>query len=315
MLRALIRDFRRTEPNFNNFEKLSARIHNDYHHHLGSLRAEDATDAARLQQLRTLMRAEYSMRQRFIDLVDVDFADRPQPRQLAQRYRHMLRWMRADEPLDVFTLNNDLLMEWLLDQWRLPYADGFTPHGRMDREHWSCFQQDNLRLRLYKLHGSINWYRTDLSHPIEKRHSPNTLRGLLQRETAERPVLKVPLIWPGVYDEMPELGPWRNDYLAQAIAHARCLIIAGYKLADQEIRNIVLTSLRRWPPGSSRRVLIVCGDQAYDNVLQDFIDTARRETPAAVNGLQSVEFGCGFFPDVLACEAFCQEVDHALAGD
>lgn len=66
----------------------------------------------------------------------------------------------STDRLDIFTLNHDLLIENLLRQRFIPFSDGFgDKDGSLTRFSWSWKAED--RVRLFKLHGSINWFRYD----------------------------------------------------------------------------------------------------------------------------------------------------------
>lgn len=62
--------------------------------------------------------------------------------------------------LDLFSLNHDLLLEQYFMKNNISIIDGFTTSNR-DLRHWqaSLYVKDEPKLRLYKLHGSINWCR------------------------------------------------------------------------------------------------------------------------------------------------------------
>jgi len=60
--------------------------------------------------------------------------------------------------LDIFALNHDLLVEKLLQHHSLQYADGFgLPDGDVRFFSPSTYDAD-IKVRLFKLHGSINWF-------------------------------------------------------------------------------------------------------------------------------------------------------------
>jgi len=66
--------------------------------------------------------------------------------------------VKATTNLDIFSLNHDLLIERQLNDTSIPFADGFSESdGNVVRFNWSW--NGSAPVRLYKLHGSINWYR------------------------------------------------------------------------------------------------------------------------------------------------------------
>jgi hypothetical protein len=59
--------------------------------------------------------------------------------------------------LDVFTLNHDLLLETLLESGGIPFSDGFA-EKRGDVFQFSWSWKDSDQVRLFKLHGSLDWF-------------------------------------------------------------------------------------------------------------------------------------------------------------
>jgi hypothetical protein len=61
--------------------------------------------------------------------------------------------------LDVFTLNHDVLLETALGSAEIPFSDGFGDwEGDLRYFDASQYAQE-IKRRIYKLHGSINWWR------------------------------------------------------------------------------------------------------------------------------------------------------------
>src|SRR6266540_3762173 len=60
------------------------------------------------------------------------------------------------KPLNVFSANYDTAIEVLCAEHKLKYRDGFD-------EVWnpSVFDEPDIHVRLFKIHGSVTWYRTD----------------------------------------------------------------------------------------------------------------------------------------------------------
>lgn len=65
---------------------------------------------------------------------------------------------KAVEELDIFTVNHDLLLENQLKQAGIQFTDGFSEKiGDVLRFNWSW--NEKISVRLYKLHGSLDWYQ------------------------------------------------------------------------------------------------------------------------------------------------------------
>ena len=90
---------------------------------------------------------------------------------------------RADYhwPLEVFTVNYDLLVETAFENMRVPYFDGFVGNlqGRFHTDLVEGNPNDPERwllrsfVRLWKLHGSVNWaWDTDTEAEIVRLGSP-----------------------------------------------------------------------------------------------------------------------------------------------
>jgi hypothetical protein len=81
-------------------------------------------------------------------------------------YHILASWIQAiprDKPVEIFTTNYDLLLEQALEEQRVPYFDGFVgaDSAFLDLE---SMAEDDLPARwarLWKIHGSINWWMTD----------------------------------------------------------------------------------------------------------------------------------------------------------
>ena len=62
--------------------------------------------------------------------------------------------------LDVFTVNHDALVEQYLSDCGIEFCDGFIQSGKEVRR-WKpeTYESTNVRIRLFKLHGGVNWFR------------------------------------------------------------------------------------------------------------------------------------------------------------
>lgn len=69
-----------------------------------------------------------------------------------------------NDDVEIFSLNHDILLEYLLNQRDVKFSDGFSTENSCivgeNNEPLPCFQ--NLfteKIKLYKIHGSLNYYR------------------------------------------------------------------------------------------------------------------------------------------------------------
>ena len=156
---------------------------------------------------------------------------------------------RADYhwPLEVFSVNYDLLVETALERLRLPYFDGFVGNlqGRFhtelvegtpdDSEHWLL----RSFVRLWKLHGSVNWaWDTATGTEIIRLGSPvsNTSAAAIYPSDAK-------------YDESRRM-PFMvlQDRLRRALAQPETLtLVAGYSFADAHLNEVLFDAAARRP--------------------------------------------------------------------
>lgn len=81
-------------------------------------------------------------------------------------YHALASWIQAiarDKPVEIFTTNYDLLFEQALENQRVPYFDGFvgSDSAFLDLESMANDDLPARWARLWKIHGSINWWMTE----------------------------------------------------------------------------------------------------------------------------------------------------------
>jgi hypothetical protein len=79
-------------------------------------------------------------------------------------YSHLISWVNGinrDYAVEIFTTNYDLLLEEAMEKARTPYFDGFSgsKNAFFDPSSISSNDMPARWIRLWKLHGSINWSR------------------------------------------------------------------------------------------------------------------------------------------------------------
>ena len=144
----------------------------------------------------------------------------------------------SEKPLSVYSLNYDTAMEVFCARHRLVYRDGFG-------EDWNpqVFGDPNVDLLLFKLHGSVTWYRTDqgrfLKIPVMVKESTVEL-VTKERATALMlyPAQKLAYVEP-LFELLLEMK--------KRLATCQFLVAVGYSFRDDHIRQILWDVARFFP--------------------------------------------------------------------
>lgn len=152
-------------------------------------------------------------------------------------YHQLAAWIGSiprAHPVEVFTSNYDLLMEQAFEEYGVPYFDGFSGS---DRTFFDVPSMEQLSLhsrwaRLWKVHGSINWWRTK-NGEIQRRE-----RG--EEDDSQ-------MIHPShlKYEEsrkMPYLA--MQDRLRSFFARGQAVLVTcGYSFLDGHLNQAILDGL------------------------------------------------------------------------
>ena len=171
---------------------------------------------------------------------------------------------REVSSVDVFTLNHDMVIERYLDRSNVKYIEGFgLPINGV--RYWSpeVFEDLSYNVRLFKLHGSINWFLFE-PHAAIRRNEPVGIvldgdiwhtknpDGQLQRPVDGRPMLLV-----GTFNKMLQYvtGIYADLYcqMYRALRKTEFLILCGYGFGDKGIN----TRLIEWVDSSQQNVMVV----------------------------------------------------------
>jgi SIR2-like domain len=145
-------------------------------------------------------------------------------------------------PVEIFTVNYDLLLETALESRRVPYFDGFVGTLRA-RFHTELVEgttgtdQESMPaffVRLWKLHGSINWAWEDqqilrLGQPV----SDGLAAAIYPSDTKYEESRRVPFVV-------------LQDRLRRALQQSETMvIIAGYSFSDEHLNELLFDAAAR----------------------------------------------------------------------
>lgn len=157
-------------------------------------------------------------------------------------------WVRRAEyhdPVEIFTVNYDLLIETALERQRAPYFDGFVGnlHARFQPElveEWpnkTALHVSAAFARLWKLHGSLNWTWTDevpkqivrLGQPV----SGGGAAAVYPSDTKYEESRRVPFVI-------------LQDRFRRALHKPETiLLVSGYSFSDQHLNELMFDAAAR----------------------------------------------------------------------
>lgn len=199
--------------------------------HIRALRAVAGNDSVRGLSAANLDKLDERVCQIIHELADKALPTKETP------YHRVASWVGAvsrDNPVEIFTTNYDLLVEQAFEEHRVPYFDGFAG-VRKPFFDIRAMEEDRLPprwARLWKLHGSINWYQVP---------SEGVCRGATNEEGLKRVIHPSHL----KYEEsrrMPYLAmiDRLRAFLKQPTA---ALIICGHSFRDEHINEVLVQGL------------------------------------------------------------------------
>jgi len=171
------------------------------------------------------------------------------------------------DSIDIFTLNHDLVIESFLKSQTLNYVDGFdkddTEKSMKKENSWEpeTFESDECKIKLYKLHGSIDWriYEQDWKKYLCKvplSWSPETGFSLyppLLIGTTNK-ILN--------YSTQFYLDIFYNFY--KSLQESEILILSGYGFNDKGINSQITNWKTKTGKEEIRKIIVI--DENTDNI-------------------------------------------------
>jgi hypothetical protein len=155
-------------------------------------------------------------------------------------YHKVASWIGAiprATAVEIFTTNYDLLMEEALEEFRVPFFDGFSGSFRTFFDPHTMDEDDlpSRWVRLWKLHGSINWL-LDSSGNISRGEKPESTQ--------------IRIIHPShlKYEESRKMPYFAMIDRLRALFKLQCVLVTcGYSFQDQHINQILMEGIKSNP--------------------------------------------------------------------
>lgn len=143
--------------------------------------------------------------------------------------------------IHIFTLNHDMLLEKYFNDNQIKYSDGFAENINGKKSWESCFPE---RIKLYKLHGSIDWLASQGETGYDLKVLKNT--------KSNRPLILI-----GTFNKLSDYS--RNiafelqHLFFSALKNVNTLIVTGYGFGDQGINSRIIN----WVYNNSKNKIIL----------------------------------------------------------
>jgi hypothetical protein len=183
-------------------------------------------------------------------------------------YHNLASWISGiprEHPVEVFTPNYDLLIETALESKNIPYFDGFVGARSAFFDLHSMEQEElpSRWVRIWKLHGSINWWIND---------DDKVFRGIPKSKESNKQMIYPSHLKYSQSRRMPYLA--MQDRLSKFLSKGQSVLITnGYSFVDQHLNEIFTQRLSANPRS-------VCFGLLYDNIEEypEALNCARKTT-------------------------------------
>jgi hypothetical protein len=186
----------------------------------------------------------------------------------------------AGRGVDIFSLNYDLCIETALrDIADSHFVNGFTDEG------WrpTTFLENGIQLRLFKLHGSLDWVDDEEGYGLCSLDFP-------RHKDAEDVEGARPLLIFGTSHKLSAREPFLSlaYQFSQQVLSTNVLVIIGYSFGDAYINEIIKQGLRT----NTRLKIVVVSPGANERVQSDpLLNKNPRVTPINKKAKAALEDG------------------------
>ncbi len=174
--------------------------------------------------------------------------------------------------LDIFSVNYDTCIEQFCKKHNFTYTDGFELYWNPN-----AFKND-YKIKLYKLHGSVTWYKTDegdyIKVPIASEKGDE-----IELITGEKAKTLMVYPMPGKFEEYSTPRSEFIPILHKKLEEVKVCIVIGYRFRDDEIRTIFFEAAKKASQRNEGLIIFLIAPDAgkiYGDKLK-FIDKDKRK--------------------------------------
>ncbi|MDD2466651.1 MAG: SIR2 family protein [Desulfobulbus sp.] len=183
-------------------------------------------------------------------------------------YHNLTSWIAGiprENPVEIFTPNYDLLLESCLELKNIPFFDGFvgSRNAFFDLHSIEYEELPPRWVRLWKLHGSVNWWIDD---------NGNVFRGDSKKGNGNKQMIYPSHLKYSQSRRMPYLA--MQDRLSTFLSTGQSVLVTnGYSFVDQHLNEVITQRLSANPR-------CVCFGLLYGHIEQypEALDCARKTT-------------------------------------
>lgn len=228
-----------------------------------------------------LAKLEKDICKKIVEKTNVELPNRETPYHKLAQWIHLID--RGDSPIECFTSNYDLLTEQAFEETGVAYFDGFVGSRQpffdlraiedsLIPKHWT---------RLWKVHGSINWYF----------NSKNEIYRSTEVKAGDSCIIDPSHLKYDQSRKMPYLAliDRLNSFLRQSSA---VLITSGYSFSDTHLNDTIVNALKANPTAMVIALLYDTYSIKYEKAFSYAKDRFNLSTwtfdEAVIGGLQGI---------------------------
>jgi len=164
--------------------------------------------------------------------------------------------------VDVFTVNHDTVLEQCFSQNDVPFTDGFDgPINQLRYWNPGLFESQPPRVRLFKLHGSVNWYEFSCGGCPGVRVGislqPDVWRTSCPTGHMQFPIRGRPMLLAGTFNKMLQytsgIYAGLHYQFYRSLRETPQLVVCGYGFGDKGIN----TRIVEWAHSSPDQRMVV----------------------------------------------------------